>query len=142
GRIARPSLDEVRTWRSAVDDALLGAIDDLPADLIVLGLNHEQQHQELMLMDLTATFFENPLRPTLWEGAAAAPAVLPAPLSWRDGREGLVEIGHSGEGFAFDCEGPRHKIWLHPHQLADRPVTNAEWQGFMADGGYANPLLW
>ena len=65
--IARPSLDEVRAWRAAVDEALLGAIGDLPADIIALGLNHEQQHQELMLMDLTATFFANPLRPALWE---------------------------------------------------------------------------
>jgi ergothioneine biosynthesis protein EgtB len=142
GMIARPSLDEVRGWRAAVDEALLAAIDRLPANLIMLGLNHEQQHQELMLMDLTATFFENPLRPAIWESGASAPAALPSPVRWRDGREGLTEIGHKGEGFAFDNEGPRHKVWLHPHQLADRPVSNAEWQAFIADGGYANPLLW
>jgi ergothioneine biosynthesis protein EgtB len=142
GMISRPSLDEVRAWRAAVDAVLLAAIDRLPADLIILGLNHEQQHQELMLMDLTATFFENPLRPAVWESMAGAPAAMPAPLAWRDGREGLVEIGHDGSGFAFDNEGPRHKVWLHPHQLADRPVTNSEWQAFMADGGYTNPLLW
>jgi len=142
GMIARPSLDEVRAWRVAVDNALLGAIDDLPADLITLGLNHEQQHQELMLMDLTATFFENPLRPAVWTSQAAVPAALPAPIGWVKGREGLVEIGHDGTGFAFDNEGPRHKVWLHPHSLADRPVTNGEWQAFMADGGYADPLLW
>ncbi len=142
GMIARPSLDEVRAWRAAVDGALLGAIDRLPADLIALGLNHEQQHQELMLMDLTATFFENPLRPAVWETEASAPAGMPSAMGWLDGREGVVEIGHQGEGFAFDNEGPRHKVWLHPHQLADRPVTNAEWQAFMADGGYANPLFW
>ncbi len=142
GMIARPSLDEVRAWRAAVDEALLTAIDRLPADLITLGLNHEQQHQELMLMDLTATFFENPLRPAVCARAPVPPAALPSPLAWRDGREGLVEIGHDGAGFAFDNEGPRHKVWLHPHRLADRPVTNAEWQAFIADGGYANPLLW
>jgi len=142
GMIARPSLDAVREWRAAVDAALLGAIGQLPADLIILGLNHEQQHQELMLMDLTATFFANPLRPALWASDAATPAAMPAPLGWRDGREGLAEIGHDGQGFAFDNEGPRHWVWLHPHQLADRSVTNAEWQAFMADGGYANPLLW
>jgi len=142
GMITRPSLDEVRAWRAAVDEALLAEIDHLPADLITLGLNHEQQHQELMLMDLTATFFENPLRPAVWKAETAAPAAMPAPLGWRDGREGLVEIGHEGGGFAFDNEGPRHKVWLHRHQLADRPVTNAEWQAFMAHGGYADPLLW
>ena len=142
GMIARPSLDEVRAWRAAVDAALVAAIDRLPADLITLGLNHEQQHQELMLMDLTATFFENPLRPAVWAAEAAAPAAVPLPHGWLPGREGLVEIGHAGDGFAFDNEGPRHRVWLDPHQLADRPVTNAEWQAFMADGGYANPLLW
>ncbi len=142
GMIARPSLDEVRAWRAAVDEALLGAFERLPAALITLGLNHEQQHQELMLMDLTATFFENPLRPAIWAGEGAAPAAVPAPAGWLTGREGLVEIGHAGTEFAFDNEGPRHKVWLEPHQLADRPVTNAEWQAFMADGGYANALLW
>jgi ergothioneine biosynthesis protein EgtB len=142
GMIARPSLDEVRAWRAAVDEALLAAIDRLPADLIRLGLNHEQQHQELMLMDLTCTFFENPLRPALWEGEAQAPAAMPAKMAWKDGRAGLVEIGHDGAGFGFDNEGPRHRVWLEPHQLASRLVTNAEWQAFMADGGYADPLLW
>jgi ergothioneine biosynthesis protein EgtB len=142
GMIARPSLEEIRAWRASVDAALVAAIDALPADLILLGLNHEQQHQELMLMDLTATFFENPLRPAVWPAGAPAPAAMPAPPGWVDGREGLVEIGHAGEGFAFDNEGPRHKTWLHPHKLADRPITNAEWLGFIADGGYANPLLW
>ena len=142
GMITRPSLDEVRDWRAAVDAALLGAIGDLPADLITLGLNHEQQHQELMLMDLTATFFQNPLRPAVWAPEAVTPAAMPSPMLWLEGREGIVEIGHDGAGFAFDNEGPRHKVWLGPHQLADRPVTNAEWQAFMADGGYANALLW
>jgi ergothioneine biosynthesis protein EgtB len=142
GMISRPSLDEVRAWRAAVDEALLASIDRLPADLIILGLNHEQQHQELMLMDLTATFFENPLRPAVWDSATPPRAAMPAPVRWLDGREGLAEIGHDGTGFGFDNEGPRHKVWLHPHRLADRPVTNSEWQAFMADGGYANPLLW
>jgi ergothioneine biosynthesis protein EgtB len=142
GMISRPSLDEVRAWRAAVDAALADAIDDLPADLILLGLNHEQQHQELMLMDLTAAFAENPLHPALWKSAPRAPSALAAPIRWIEGAEGVVEIGHDGAGFAFDNEGPRHKVFLHPHALADRTVTNAEWLGFIADGGYANPLLW
>jgi ergothioneine biosynthesis protein EgtB len=142
GMLSRPSLDEVRAYRAAVDAALLTAIDRLPDDLVALGLHHEQQHQELMLMDLAATFWENPLRPAVWDGPAPAPAALAAPVRWIEGPEGLAEIGHAGEDFAFDNERPRHKVWLHPHALAGRPVTNAEWLGFIADGGYANPLLW
>ncbi len=142
GMLSRPSLDEIRAWRAAVDEALLGAIGDLPAGIIELGLNHEQQHQELMLMDLTATFAENPLRPALWESEAKPPAALASPLHWVEGRQGPAEIGHGGEGFAFDSEGPRHRVHLHPHALADRPVTNAEWLGFIQAGGYADPLLW
>lgn len=141
GMLSRPSLDEVRGYRAAVDAALIAAIDDLPADLIELGLNHEQQHQELMLMDLIATFAENPLWPAVWESASRRPT--PAvPIGWMAGAEGIAEIGHEGPGFAFDCERPRHKVFLHPHALAGRTVTNAEWLGFIADGGYANPLLW
>ena len=143
GMLSRPSLDEIRAYRRAVDGALLAAIDDLPADIISLGLNHEQQHQELMLMDLLATFAENPLRPALWEPLPGrAPRPVPASHRWVLDEGGIVEIGQSGEGFAFDCEGPRHRALIHPHGLADRPVINAEWLGFIADGGYANPLLW
>ncbi len=142
GLISRPSLDEVRGWRAAVDAALLDAIADLPADLLLLGLNHEQQHQELMLMDLKAAFAENPLAPAIWAAAPRAPAAVPGPVRWIEGAEGVAEIGHDGPGFAFDCEGPRHKVFLHPHALADRAVTNGEWLGFIADGGYADPLLW
>jgi len=142
GMISRPSLDEIRAWRAAVDAALLGAIGALPGELITLGLNHEQQHQELMLMDLTAAFFENPLRPAVWPSTPRAPSVVPGPSGWMRGAEGVVEIGHDGAGFGFDCEGPRHRTFLAPHALAERTVTNAEWLGFIADGGYADPLLW
>jgi ergothioneine biosynthesis protein EgtB len=142
GMISRPSLDEVRAWRASVDAALIDAIDDLPAPLVELGLNHEQQHQELMLMDLNAAFAENPLHPPLWDAAPRAPAALAAPARWIEGMEGVAEIGHDGTDFGFDCEGPRHKIFLHPHALADRAVTNAEWLGFIADGGYSDALLW
>jgi ergothioneine biosynthesis protein EgtB len=142
GMISRPSLDEIRVWRAAVDDAVVAAIGDLPADLVELGLHHEQQHQELMLMDLTATFAENPLHPAIWEAQGGTPAALARPVQWLRGREGLAEIGHDGDGFAFDCEGPRHSVVLRPHALADRPVTNAEWIGFIDAGGYSDPLLW
>ena len=144
GMLSRPSLDEVRAWRAAVDAALLDAIGDLPPDLIELGLNHEQQHQELMLMDLLAAFAENPLAPAVWPAAApaAGPAAAAPSARWIAGREGEAEIGHAGPGFAFDCERPRHRILLHPHALADRLVANGEWLEFMSDGGYRDPLLW
>lgn len=144
GMLSRPSLVEVLAYRSAVDEALCAALQDLPLEalaLVELGLQHEQQHQELMLMDLTATFWENPLKPALWPAATPAAAPVPA-LNWVTGSEGLVEIGHDGAGFAFDCEGPRHQVLLHPHRLADRLVTNAEWLQFMEEGGYRDPLLW
>jgi ergothioneine biosynthesis protein EgtB len=145
GMIARPSLDEVRAWRAYVDEAVAAALPRLPEaalGLVELGLNHEQQHQELMLMDLTAALAENPLAPALWPGVVPAPEPLPAETAWVEGARGLTEIGHGRSGFAFDCEGPRHSALLHPHALADRLVTNAEWLGFVEDGGYARPELW
>jgi ergothioneine biosynthesis protein EgtB len=143
GMLSRPSLDEIRDYRRHVDSALQAAIDGLPAELITLGINHEQQHQELMLMDLLAAFAENPLRPEVWPAAAAAPAA-PAvePLRWIERPGGIVAIGDAGDGFAFDCERPRHDVLLHPHGLADRPVTNGEWLSFIAAGGYGQAGLW
>ena len=143
GMLSRPTLDEIRAWRARVDEALLARIDALPADLVELGLNHEQQHQELMLMDLLATFAENPLHPAVWPAEPAAPASpLPDDHAWVVEEGGLREIGHAGPDFAFDCETPRHQVVVPPHALADRPVTNAEWQAFIAEGGYSDPRLW
>jgi ergothioneine biosynthesis protein EgtB len=145
GMLSRPSLDEIRAWRAYVDEAMAAALPGLPESalaLVDLGLNHEQQHQELMLMDLTAAFAGNPLRPALWPAAPPAPAPLAPAMGWIEGRTGAVELGHGGSGFAFDCEGPRHEVLLHRHALADRLVTNAEWLGFIDDGGYARPELW
>jgi ergothioneine biosynthesis protein EgtB len=145
GMLSRPALDEILAWRSHVDSALTAALPRLPETalaLVELGLNHEQQHQELMLMDIQAAFAENPLRPALWSGPAPAPASFASPLAWIEGRSGAAEIGDRGRGFAFDCEGPRHPVLLHPHALADRLVTNSEWLGFIDGGGYARPELW
>ena len=146
GMLSRPSLEEVRDYRRAVDEAMEKALPSLlqPAvELVELGIHHEQQHQELMLMDLLATFAENPLRPAVWEGRSDSPNIMPPPPSrWLEGKHGVVEIGHDGAGFAFDCEGPRHRVFLHPHALADRLVTNEEYLSFIADGGYRDPLLW
>ena len=143
GMLSRPSLDEIRAWRAAVDDALQKALPGLPAvalRLVELGIQHEQQHQELLLTDILATFAENPLEP-VYGWSEAAPCYAVEPLSWIDGFEGLVEIG-AAQGFAFDCERPRHQVLLHRHRIANRCVTNGEWAEFIEDGGYRTPTLW
>jgi ergothioneine biosynthesis protein EgtB len=150
GMITRPSLPEVHDYRAHVDDAmqrlLLRSPPDDILDLLELGLNHEQQHQELLLTDILHLFAQNPLQP-----AFRAPGPLAvrssgqiAPLSWKSFDEAIVQIGHpeAEAGFAFDCEGPRHDVVIRPFQLASRPVLNAEWFDFMADGGYREPTLW
>lgn len=143
GMLSRPGLDEVREWRSKVDEALQDALPGLPAEalkLVELGIQHEQQHQELLLTDILATFAENPLEPA-YGPLDPAPFHAIELLSWTDGRVGLVEIG-AADGFAFDCERPRHRTLLHPHRIANRCVTNGEWAEFIEDGGYRTPTLW
>ena len=144
GMLSRPSLEEVRKWRVAVDEALQSALPDLPPEgrtLVELGINHEQQHQELFLTDILATFAENPLEPAYGSIEQAA-CYATEPLSWIDGREGTIEIGAPAKGFAFDCERPSHQTLLHPHRLANRCVTCGEWQQFIDDGGYRTASLW
>jgi len=144
GMISRPSLDEVRDWRAHVDEALERALPGLSADaldLVELGINHEQQHQELFLTDILATFAENPLEPA-YGALEAATCHAAEPLSFLPGRTGIVEIGAGDDGFAFDSERPRHAELLHPHSIASRPVTTSEWSEFVADGGYSTPTLW
>ncbi|HEX7693443.1 MAG TPA: ergothioneine biosynthesis protein EgtB [Sphingomonas sp.] len=145
GMVTRPSLDEVLTYRAAVDAALGAALPNLPEearDLVRLGCHHEEQHQELLLTDILHLFSENPIEPAIWPGARKVPVEMPGAIGWIDHPGGLVEIGHSGNDFAFDCEGPRHETLLHPHAIADRTVTNGEWVAFIADGGYAEPRHW
>ena len=145
GMITRPSLDEVRGYRAAVNDALLAAFDDLPdaaRQLVALGCHHEEQHQELLLTDILHLFSENPCKPAIWPGERKQPVPMPGPVGWIEGREGLVEIGHDGGDFAFDCEGPRHRALLHRHAIADRTVTNGEWAAFIDDGGYRDARHW
>jgi len=144
GMLSRPGLNEILAWRAAVDERIAAALPSLPdaaQDLVLLGTNHEQQHQELMLTDILAAFAANPLDPAMWDHPRNRPAPM-TDMGWIEGGEGIVEIGHGGDGFAFDCEGPRHRALLVPHALADRPVTNAEWRAFMADGGYEKPEYW
>src|SRR5947209_9743282 len=144
GMLSRPSLDEVRAYRAHVDEALERALPSLAPsvlDLVELGIDHEQQHQELFLTDILATFSENPLEPAY--GELPPPACFAVePLSFHRGREGVVEIGARDDGFAFDSERPRHEELLHPHAIANRRVTNSEWAEFIGDGGYSNPALW
>jgi ergothioneine biosynthesis protein EgtB len=144
GMLSRPSLDEIRAYRAHVDEALERALPDLPPaalDLIGLGINHEQQHQELFLTDILATFAENPLEPAYAELPPTACFAV-EPLSWHRGREGIVEIGAPADGFAFDSERPRHRVFIPRHELASRRVTNKEWREFIDDGGYRTPTLW
>ena len=147
GMLARPSLDEVLAWRAHVDAAVIAALPTLPErarDLIELGCHHEAQHQELLLTDILHAFAQNPLEPALWTVSTlpAGPRAIAPVMRWIEGSVGVVEIGHDGRGFAFDCEGPRHKVYLLPHALADRLVTNGEWQAFIDDGGYRRSDLW
>lgn len=145
GMLSRPSLAEILDWRAYVDAALVAALPQLPPaaqGLIELGIHHEQQHQELLLTDILATFAANPLNPAVWAHPRPTPAPIPDAIGWREGRTGLVEIGDAGGAFAFDCEGPRHQTFLHPHALADRLITNAEWRAFIDDGGYSDAALW
>jgi ergothioneine biosynthesis protein EgtB len=113
------------------------------ASLVTLGLNHEQQHQELILTDVKHALSCSPLRPAYREGGpATSTAGEVPPLRWLDRPGGPVVVGHAGKGFCFDNEGPRHPVLVRPFQLASRPVTNVEYLTFMADGGYRRPELW
>jgi ergothioneine biosynthesis protein EgtB len=150
GLLTRPSAAEVRDYRAHVDEALerlcsTGKLetDGALAALVELGVNHEQQHQELLLTDILSLFAVSPLRPA-YRAAAPKPEVVREPLAvqWVEFASGIREAGHDGRGFAFDNESPRHEILLRAFRLADRCVTNAEWLDFMAEGGYRNPLLW
>ncbi|MCP5411905.1 MAG: ergothioneine biosynthesis protein EgtB [Alphaproteobacteria bacterium] len=141
GLITRPTLDEVLTWRAHVDAAMEAVLDDAAfADAILLGLNHEQQHQELILTDIQHAFFANPLLPAYRTGAP--PPAAAAPLQWHSHPGGIVRIGHDGDGFAFDNETPRHDALLRPLRIASRPVSNGEYSAFIADGGYRRPEFW
>jgi len=145
GLLTRPSSADVMAYRAHVDaamSALLPSEEPETVALVELGLAHEEQHQELILMDILHLFSHSPLRPA-YAPPRSAPDGDPAPALQFVGVEGgLVEIGHEGGGFAFDNETPRHKVWLEPFRLADRLTTNGEWLAFMQDGGYARPELW
>ena len=147
GLMTRPDLNAVLAYRHAIDqrmiDRLMRPLDEEEAYLLELGLNHEQQHQELLVQDLTHLFSLNPLAPALWDDEPRTASLQPA----KGGRVGfgeeLVVIGSDPvHGFAFDNEMPRHRQWLDGFQLARDLVTQGDWLQFMADGGYGRAELW
>jgi ergothioneine biosynthesis protein EgtB len=149
GLLARPSTDEVLAYRAHVDRHLLALLDTLDAagwtrlaPLLELGLNHEQQHQELLLMDVKHNFHANPLRPAYREDLPRADPGATALVNFLSCDGGMVEVGHRGSGFAFDNETPRHHVFLQPYRLADRLVTCGEYLDFVTAGGYQTPELW
>lgn len=147
GMISSPNVDEVMRYRAHVDVAmrqLLGArradADEI-AGLTELGCHHEMQHQELLVTDLLHGLSHNPLLPA-YQRPEPMPVSEALPLTWIDHAGGLMEIGHDGKGFAYDCEAPRHKVYLNPFQLASRPVSNRDWIAFIEAGGYTDPVHW
>jgi len=141
GKMTRPDLGEVLEYRAHVDRAVARLLEREAPPALELGLNHEQQHQELMLTDLKHLLALNPLRPCYRERASTA-TVPAAPLRFLRFEGGLHAIGHDGTGFAFDNEGPRHQVFTQPFELAARPVTNGEFLEFVEAGGYQDPQWW
>jgi len=147
GLISRPSAAEVTEYRRHVDEAMNRLIaevvpgNDALAELVLLGLNHEQQHQELLLMDIKHVLSVNPTRPRYHDVAPRKDGTV-GPVAWHSFDGGLVEIGYEGDGFHFDHEGPRHQVFLQPFELADRLLTNGDWLDFMADDGYHEARHW
>jgi ergothioneine biosynthesis protein EgtB len=148
GLLSRPTVDIVSAYRDHVT-AGMGRLIERAAEpvwrevapLLELGAQHEQQHQELILMDIKHVFSLNPLMPAYQAPQLHVQPPTP-PLAWVDFSGGLREIGHPGAGFAFDNETPRHKTWIEPFRLAARPATCGEYVGFIEEGGYTRPEFW
>lgn len=165
GMISRPTVEETYQYRQQIDAAMEDFFERGPEDrwrklasLVALGLNHEQQHQELFLTDIKHMLSQNPLCPVYSapqnveesERRSERPAAFqvpdnghaPMPLRWVSFPEGIYSIGHEGQDFAFDNEGPRHRVFLDTFQLASRLVTNGEYLAFVESGGYERPEFW
>ncbi len=148
GLVTRPTVAEVFAYRHHVDDAMRRLIDRIGDDpdhpaytLIILGLHHEQQHQELLLTDIKHVLWMNPLHP-VYRARPELPSRAVDPLDWRDVDEGIHRIGFEGEGFAYDNESPSHRVLINPFRLANRLVTNGEYLAFIEDDGYQRADLW
>ncbi len=147
GLLSRPTLAQVLDYRSYVDTAMqqllqTDAADDHIIKVITIGLNHEQQHQELLLTDIKHVFSCNPLRPPVSRSLDTTTAAGVSTYSFSKGDSGILSIGSAGNDFAFDNESPRHDALLHKHRIGDRLVTNGEYREFIRDGGYENCELW
>ena len=150
GLITRPGVEEITRYREYIDAALVqalteGRLDDCAVELVELGCNHEQQHQELLLMDIKHLLSIHPFAPVYVERPVEFPSEPPASapaLRWQSMPGGLVEVGADGPGFSYDNEGPRHTVYLQEYEIANRPVTNGEWFEFMADDGYRRSEFW
>jgi ergothioneine biosynthesis protein EgtB len=161
GVVSRPGAEEVGDYRRHIDEAMYRLLDRRPceqAGLVELGLHHEQQHQELLLMDIKHVLSCNPMQPVYGLASPSAsrvsgsPSTVPAALTqaawsepascWIDHPGGLVEVGHEGAGFSFDNESPRHAVYLEPFRVSERPVTCGAWRSFIQDGGYHRAELW
>ena len=150
GMVSRPTLDDVLAYRRHVDSAMNELFTTMDSDsrvdsllpMVRLGLNHEQQHQELFLMDIKNIFYHNPLNPVYKEQTAVNGSARPAPFAWHQVDEGLTEIGFAGDEFCYDNEEPRHKTFLQNHAFATRPVLNGEYLEFIKAGGYRDSRYW
>ena len=154
GLISRPTVSQAQRYRASIDshiDDLLSNADEKLLDeidpILVLGIHHEQQHQELLITDIKHVFAQNPLYPVFRESktggrSSATPDSQSLPLRFIDFEETVTEIGHAGDGFAYDNEGPRHRALVPPFSLAPRPVTNGEYIAFIEDSGYGRPEFW
>ena len=146
GVLSRPTVEEIRRYRSHVDRAMADLLRDRGAErelafLVEVGLNHEQQHQELMHTDVKHGLSRNPLRPAIRDVDRGAPVGRES-VQWHEFPEGLREVGHDGETFAWDNEFPRHRVHLGEYSIASRPVTAGEYMEFIRDDGYRDPELW
>jgi len=145
--LSRPSLKEVLTYRADVDESIQSFLSrpqpsmEKILPLVELGIHHEQQHQELLMMDIKHNFAAHPLRPLYRPSASKLPMKV-ARLEWKEFSGGLREVGHGGPGFSFDNEKPRHQTFLTPFRLANRLITNEEFLAFIDDKGYERAELW
>ena len=146
GLLSRPALDEVYAYRRHVNKHMADLLTDQPqraaSAVIMLGLNHEQQHQELILTDVKHLFGTSPLRSAYRPATESSGSRNVVPMSWTNYEEGLRRIGHEGDEFAYDNESPRHRGFVEEFQLGSRLVNNGEYVEFIEDGGYERPELW
>ncbi len=149
GFLSRPSVEEIYRYRAHVDEHMQALLHDAGADVwpavrlrLEIGINHEQQHQELLLTDIKLNLGANPLRPAYRSDLPQTPQAVAPELDWVAFPGGICETGHHGDGFAYDNESPRHRTYLNRFRLASRPVTNREYLAFIEDGGYNKSEFW